>query len=83
MGTGGESFHHKPRATMTYPILENAAGTERMKFLPFTDTVEIQRWESFPKRPESFRYAGRWHHYTGNARNIWTSLLSQGWTRIA
>jgi hypothetical protein len=54
-----------------------------MKFLAFTDTVEIQRWESFPKRPESFRYAGRWHHYTGNARNIWTSLLSQGWTRIA
>jgi hypothetical protein len=68
---------------MTYPILENAAGTERMKFLAFTDTVEIQRWENFPKRPECFRYAGRRHHDTGNARNIWTSLLSQGWTRIA
>jgi hypothetical protein len=68
---------------MTYPILQDATGTQRMKFLAFTDTVEIQRWESFPKQPESFRYAGHRSHYTGIARNIWTSLLSQGWTRIA
>jgi hypothetical protein len=69
--------------TATYPVLQNPAGTERMKFLAFTDTVEIQRWENCPKRPETFRYAGRWHHLTGNARNLWASMIRQGWSRIA
>ena len=44
-----------------------------------SQAIEIQTWESFPKRPDQFRFSCRHFHFAGNARYVYRNLLKQGW----
>jgi hypothetical protein len=66
--------------------LQAINGQKQLRFIAHnaqdsedSGAIEIQTWESFPKRPEQFRFAGRHFHFAGNARNLYRKLLKQGW----
>jgi hypothetical protein len=67
--------------------LQSPHGDKQLRFLPHNaqdasdpQAVEVQTWESFPKRPEQFCFSTRHFHFRSNARNLWASLIREGWT---
>ena len=71
--------------TNPLPTLQSPDGYTRFEFRSELggETVTVITRESFPKQPDNFRYAGSHAHFAGNARNMWRSLIRQGWVRIA
>jgi hypothetical protein len=73
---------------MTF-TLQATNGQKQFRFIAHnaqdsedSQAIEIQTWESFPKRPEQFRFAARHFHFVGNARNCYRSLINQGWIAV-